>query len=222
MTKQEMLISLMRSNARGERGKSRGSKTKRDRLVHAQCAEVWEDAAELVHEFLIPKLPKPAVVFNKRPTADNYLSLAEKFDEARWGNGPGIGEAELAEIGLKGPEHTGWENTCRYVWEQFKTRYSVSFESGGGCIRSGFQSRKDAYDWIKLDAPALNNRDLKGYMIEKEDEPWPGSQCRGRGFHSQECGKHIVKLLKELAEDWRRNASPLEQLAECATNKEAV
>jgi hypothetical protein len=174
MTKQEMLISLMRSNAMGERGKSRGSKTKRDRLVHAQCAEVWEDAAELVHEVLIPKLPKPAVVFNKRPTADNYLSLAEKFDEARWGNGPGIGEAELAEIGLKCPEDTDWESTCRYVWQQFKPR----------------------------------------------SEPWPGSQCRGRGFHSQACGKHIVKLLKELAEDWRRNASPIEQLAECATNKE--
>ena len=93
-----------------------------------------------------------------------YLDLADKFNEARWGRGPGIGKDQLATIGLKFPKtftskttgrrhtvHGDWENLCCYVWEQLCT------------------------------------------------EAWPGSNARGRGFHSQQCGERIVKLLTNLS-----------------------
>ncbi len=95
----------------------------------------------------------------------NYLALAEKFNEARWGHGPGISQEDLAMIGLKRPKTftsrttgrrhplKGWENLCCYVWEK---------------------------------------------MCEK---PWPSSSAIGRGFHSQICGEHVVKLLKGLASE---------------------
>ena len=98
-------------------------------------------------------------------TRADYLSLAAKFEEARYGNGPGLGPADLAEIGLSHPESfttkdgrkvklsLGWEVFCAYVFETLS------------------------------------------------DEPVPGSMARGRGFRSQQCGAHVVKLLKKLAEE---------------------
>lgn len=152
MTNVEMLIALMQSNAMGERGKSRGSKTKRDTRIHMERSEVWDEAADYVQQYLVPKPVEIPVVLNENVTAENYLAVAEKFNEARWGNGPGVGKHVLAEIGLGRPdsfksrtaghklslddENSGWEYLCCYVWECLSDDDFPASKSRGRGFRS--------------------------------------------------------------------------------------
>ena len=98
-------------------------------------------------------------------TANAYNKLADLFEEARYGNGPGVSKFDLEEVGLKVPEtfkakcgrrlkvFDSWSNTCAFVYER------------------------------------LSGKEFKG------------STLRGRGFRSQENGKIVVTLLRELAND---------------------
>ena len=134
------------------------AKTQRDRQSYRAAEAAYNRAVDYV-EGLVPE-----VVLNTDPSSDDFDQLAAKFEVARWGNGPGISEEDLARVGLK------------------KTKTFKSKAAG--------RSMKVDDSWESLCC----------FVFEKmSDDVFPGSGARGRGFRSQECGEHVVKLLLRLA-----------------------
>ena len=89
---------------------------------------------------------------------DAYNKLADLFDEARYGNGPGVSKFDLEEAGLKVPQtfkakcgrrlkvFESWANTCAFVYERLSGE-----EFKGSQLRGrGFRSQQNGEIVVKL------------------------------------------------------------------------
>jgi hypothetical protein len=91
-------------------------------------------------------------------TEEGYNKLADLFEEARYGNGPGISKFDLEEAGLKVPEtfkakcgrrlkvFGEWSYTCAFVYERLSGE-----EFKGSSLRGrGFRSQENGEIVVKL------------------------------------------------------------------------
>jgi len=87
-----------------------------------------------------------------------YDVLADQFQEAAYGGGPGIGKEDLEKVGLKVPEtfkakcgrrlkvFETWSNTCAFVYERLSGE-----EFKGSQLRGrGFRSQQNGEIVVKL------------------------------------------------------------------------
>lgn len=91
-------------------------------------------------------------------TTDNYSALAAKFEVARYGNGPGISDEDLASVGLKKPKKyqpiglswevdtSEWTYLCCFVAEKLSGKAFVKPTARG----RGFRSQQAGEEVVKV------------------------------------------------------------------------
>jgi hypothetical protein len=142
-TTPKQVLAWLENDQRHEEAGLAKAKTQKDRQMYRATIAAYRTAIRYVEELILP------IVLNANPSFDDYDRLAAKFEVARWGNGPGISEEDLAEVGLKKTKtfsskaagrtmkvDESWESLCCFVYEKLTGQTFPEIHARGRGFRS--------------------------------------------------------------------------------------